>query len=309
MVAFRVVAASVALLSLIGCQTTSGTSYRSGGELMPTAGGFMPTGQQVVPPLGYLIFCKQAPHECAVPDETDNSAEPVRNLTIEMARPAAAPSPALVVMTAAEVSQEFFLPLARPDRAPLVQLTAVTEKVPATVQPSLAVAITSHAANEVPRRATAEAPFKLTADRWQELASVNTQVNNQVRAVTDDVLYQRSEWWSYPTNNAGDCEDYVLLKRKLLVAKGWPASNLLITVAKLWNGEGHAVLVAVTDKGEFVLDNMERDIMSWQEAPYQWVSRQSQEDPKRWVNLDPSRMIRNAQAEHLVVLENDDLQS
>ncbi len=276
---------------------------------MPTAGAFMPTGQQVVPPLGYLIFCKQAPSECAVSDEPGSSSEPARNVTIELARPAAAPSPAPVIMTAAQTSPKAYLPLPRPDQAPLVQLTAGTEKAPEPVQPSLAVVIAPLAANEAPRPAAPERPFILTAARWQELASVNNQVNDQVRAVTDDVLYQRSEWWSYPTNNAGDCEDYVLLKRKLLIAKGWPASSLLITVAKLWNGEGHAVLVAVTDKGEFVLDNMERDVMSWREAPYQWVSRQSQEDPKRWVNLDPSQMIRNAQAERMVSLENDDRQS
>ena len=39
------------------------------------------------------------------------------------------------------------------------------------------------------------------------------------------------EKWSLPTDGYGDCEDYVLMKRKMLIDAGWPREALLITVA------------------------------------------------------------------------------
>lgn len=128
--------------------------------------------------------------------------------------------------------------------------------------------------------------FELTEARWLELNEVNNHVNRSVRPVEDYALHKRVEWWSYPTDGAGDCEDYVLLKRKLLIERGWPAEALLISVVKEWSGAGHAVLLAVTDKGEFVLDNQSWSITEWQDAPYTWVKRQSTTHPHIWVNLD-----------------------
>ena len=57
-------------------------------------------------------------------------------------------------------------------------------------------------------------------------------------------------------NGAGDCEDYVLEKRRELMHKGLSASDLLITVVRKPDGEGHAMLTVRTDKGDFVLDNL-----------------------------------------------------
>ena len=49
--------------------------------------------------------------------------------------------------------------------------------------------------------------------------------------MTDLDLYGRIEHWTYPAA-MGDCEDYVLLKRRLLRERGWPSSALLITVVR-----------------------------------------------------------------------------
>src|SRR6476469_5539570 len=38
------------------------------------------------------------------------------------------------------------------------------------------------------------------------------------------------ERWNYPDDGYGDCEDYVLLKRRMLMQAGWPREALLITV-------------------------------------------------------------------------------
>ena len=89
------------------------------------------------------------------------------------------------------------------------------------------------------------------------------------------------EKWSLPTDGYGDCEDYVLLKRKMLIDAGWPREALLITVVRDKKGEGHAVLTVKTDKGEFILDNQNENVVAWTETGYRFVKRQSQSDPER----------------------------
>jgi len=54
-------------------------------------------------------------------------------------------------------------------------------------------------------------------------------------------------------------------------------------------GDGHAVLTVKTDKGEFVLDNQNEDVLLWSETGYRFVKRQSQMDPNVWVALGDPR--------------------
>jgi len=133
-----------------------------------------------------------------------------------------------------------------------------------------------------------DAPQKmeLTPARWAELAEVNDWVNRTIPQVDDMVLYQRPEWWAIADERGGDCEDLALLKRKKLIERGWSPDQLLIAVVREWNGDGHAVLLVKTDRGEFVLDNKNWEIVAWHDAPYQWIKRQSRERPFIWVNLD-----------------------
>ncbi len=126
-------------------------------------------------------------------------------------------------------------------------------------------------------------PHRLTEAAWRELDEVNAHVNRTVQPVEDADLYNKPEWWTYPDNNSGDCEDYVLLKRRILIERGWSPNTLLISVVRERNGDGHAVLLVVTDQGEYVLDNKTRRIVAWQDTPYTWVKRQSQQHPYVWV--------------------------
>lgn len=128
----------------------------------------------------------------------------------------------------------------------------------------------------------------LTPGRWTQLNEVNDYVNRNVPQIEDIDNYGVTENWTYPNANGGDCEDLALLKRKMLIERGWPASDLLIAVVHEWNGDGHAILVATTDKGDYVLDNKNWAIVSWANAPYTWAKRQSRERPYVWVNLDTS---------------------
>lgn len=130
---------------------------------------------------------------------------------------------------------------------------------------------------------------ELTGARWQELLEVNARINATVTPVTDVALYQTEEYWTYP-RGYGDCEDFVLAKRRALIELGWPASTLLMTVVREPNGEGHAVLTVRTDRGDLVLDNQEALVKLWSETPYLYIKRQSQTDASRWVDLDDTRL-------------------
>ncbi|MGA7527358.1 MAG: transglutaminase-like cysteine peptidase, partial [Pseudolabrys sp.] len=44
-----------------------------------------------------------------------------------------------------------------------------------------------------------------------------------------------------------------------------------------------------TDRGEFVLDNQEPQVLPWTKTGYRFVKRQSQSDPNVWVSLDEPR--------------------
>jgi predicted transglutaminase-like cysteine proteinase len=129
----------------------------------------------------------------------------------------------------------------------------------------------------------------LSNKAWADLVRINKWVNENVKPMTDLEHWGVVEKWSYPDDGYGDCEDYVLLKRRMLLEAGWPRAALLITVVREKNGNGHAVLTVKTDKGEFILDNQDERILLWSESAYHYVKRQSQSDPNRWVALGDPR--------------------
>jgi predicted transglutaminase-like cysteine proteinase len=129
----------------------------------------------------------------------------------------------------------------------------------------------------------------LTATAFQDLESINRYVNGNIKPLTDLDHWGTIEKWSYPDDGYGDCEDYVLLKRRLLLQAGWPREALLITVVRDRKDEGHAVLTVKTDRGEYILDNQAEDVVQWFETGYRFVKRQSQKDPNVWVSLGDPR--------------------
>ena len=128
--------------------------------------------------------------------------------------------------------------------------------------------------------------FKLamSPDRWNLIYQVNTYVNGKIAPVSDQDLYGEPERWAYPTD-AGDCEDYLLLKKRYLEGLNFPPESLLITVVLDEKGEGHAVLTVTTDGGDFILDNRRNDVLRWSDTHYTFLKRQSHSDPVQWVAL------------------------
>jgi predicted transglutaminase-like cysteine proteinase len=128
--------------------------------------------------------------------------------------------------------------------------------------------------------------FKLamSPERWNLIYQVNAYVNGKIAPISDQDLYGEPERWAYPTD-AGDCEDYLLLKKRSLQELGFPPEALLITVVLDEKNEGHAVLTITTDGGDFILDNRRNDVLRWSDTDYTFLKRQSHNDPVQWVAL------------------------
>lgn len=128
----------------------------------------------------------------------------------------------------------------------------------------------------------------LTQGVWNQLNRINVAVNTAVLPATDMEVFGVLERWDYP-QLAGDCEDYVLEKRRDLIRTGWPESALLITVVRDETGSGHAVLTVRTNRGDVVLDNKTDQILVWNDTSYTYLKRQSTVDPNRWDLIEDSR--------------------
>jgi predicted transglutaminase-like cysteine proteinase len=128
----------------------------------------------------------------------------------------------------------------------------------------------------------------ISQDVWSKLFKVNARVNADITPVSDSDLYGVPEYWTYPVS-AGDCEDYVLLKKRQLEKLGFDSGALLITVVLDEKNEGHAVLTVATSQGDYVLDNRRNDILLWSDTSYTFLKRQSQQDPKVWVALTDAK--------------------
>jgi predicted transglutaminase-like cysteine proteinase len=128
--------------------------------------------------------------------------------------------------------------------------------------------------------------FKLamSPERWNLIYQVNAYVNGKIAPISDQDLYGEPERWAYPTD-AGDCEDYLLLKKRSLQELGFPPEALLITVVLDEKNEGHAVLTVTTDGGDFILDNRRNEVLRWGDTNYTFLKRQSHGDPVQWVAL------------------------
>lgn len=132
---------------------------------------------------------------------------------------------------------------------------------------------------------SASRDIDLTAKAYKEIQRINAWVNHSIEPVSDPDHWGAVDQWDYPTDGKGDCEDFALLKRRMLIERGFPRQALLMTVVKEKNGDGHAVLTIKTNRGEFVLDNMSDAIKPWTMTPYRFVKRQSQENQNVWLTI------------------------
>lgn len=133
-------------------------------------------------------------------------------------------------------------------------------------------------------------PPRVTEYGWKVVRDVNKEVNSTIIAMTDLEVYGKDEVWEYP-KTAGDCEDFVLLKRRKLMERGFAVSDLLITVVRKPDGEGHAVLTLRTNDGDFILDNLSDDVKLWTDTNYTYLKRQASFNTGRWVSIEDGRDV------------------
>lgn len=131
---------------------------------------------------------------------------------------------------------------------------------------------------------------RVTEHGWDIVRAVNLKVNHDIMPMTDQELYGKDEVWAYPVD-AGDCEDYALLKRRDLLQAGFSPADLLMTVVRKPDGEGHAVLTLRTSDGDYILDNLTNDIKLWSDTPYRYLKRQASFNTGRWVTIENSDEI------------------
>lgn len=147
------------------------------------------------------------------------------------------------------------------------------------------------------RQAAVPAPDQgviLVPARWEQLNRVNLAINMRVRYVPDEQRIGTIDYWT-PAASEGDCKDYALAKRQTLWAAGWPAATLRIAVVHSPRTGPHAVLLANTDRGAYVLDNTMPWILPWEETDYTWIAAQDAAGDWRVAG-------RNAEAVRMVAL-------
>jgi predicted transglutaminase-like cysteine proteinase len=129
---------------------------------------------------------------------------------------------------------------------------------------------------------------ELTPAREAELKAVNISVNRRIKERSDIQTSGQEDYWALPTKQ-GDCEDFAIMKKSELLKRGWPASAMLLTVARFGRG-GHTVLTVRTSKGDMVLDNRSGRVRDWSNTPYRYFARQSQSAGQRWERIGKVRV-------------------
>jgi predicted transglutaminase-like cysteine proteinase len=312
-----VLGAVVFIVAVAGSSAAFAGAQSSGPASGPAR---MPTGATAAPPSGFLDFCERSPRDCVAPGEQANFAEiRARANSLYWAdvfgrpRPVAASRPAATM-----ASNGFDWSRVFPQRAaalsavpdPLRDGAAVAmEDVAAPAVDVIAVQTgatgdqTAPSAEDFGRNVSARirdlprprmsdpikaAPVITVSDTdWKAIADINRNVNRQIRSGSDARVYGVGDYWTVPQGDRarGDCEDFVLAKRRALVRAGYPVGALSIAIVETRWGEVHAVLLVATDRGDYVLDNLTGRIVRWDQVSYRWRERQAPGKTFEWVRM------------------------
>jgi predicted transglutaminase-like cysteine proteinase len=131
---------------------------------------------------------------------------------------------------------------------------------------------------------TQPARISLTPQVWATLTQVNERVNSIILAVTDQDHWGVLDRWDFPDDGLGDCEDIQLLKRRLLAGAGLSQRAMRMAAVIDEQGQGHAVLMVLTDRGDFILDNKRNTILPWRRTGYAFIKREGT-NGRSWVAL------------------------
>lgn len=138
--------------------------------------------------------------------------------------------------------------------------------------------------------------IELTPQRWNELNSVNREVNREIVPNVPIESGTTEEWLISP--RVGACKDYAVTKRHELLVRGWPSRALLLSEVVVPSGEHHLILVVRTKNVDLVLDNLNANIrpVGMTYGQYHWVRIESPQNPKFWARVDMPVTIQTAEA-------------
>ena len=124
---------------------------------------------------------------------------------------------------------------------------------------------------------------KKQADRrnLHELTKVNALVNAHIKPQSKGTGPGHDVWQLAPER--GDCNDYAVTKRHVLMMLGWSSEALRLAVVLNNRGEGHLVVMIPSRAGNLVLDNLTSEIRPMQQTGYRLVKLQAGHDPQRWL--------------------------
>lgn len=296
------------MLAVMGGRPVMAAEVSSQPPTMPVAG-------RAVPPAGLFDYCRRTPLDCL--GSTGDTAHEAQRLRVEAGRaywagvfgrraitPSATSRPdrydwslafgrsrARVRPVAAMVARAIDDETAAAPSVDDAVVAAVAVAAPeAEGQGALAAGDLAGVSEPAVEVITTPAASTFVFDKagWDLINRVNRRVNRGIRRASDDRLYGVEDFWAAPTARGarGDCEDYVLAKRRALIDAGVPAEALSIAIVETRWGETHAVLLVAGDRGEFVLDNLTPWVARWDRVNYRWRSRQSGADLFDWARLD-----------------------
>ena len=259
----------------------------------------MPIGRTVAAPSGFIALCEASPVDCAGADRSPQTLTAVRSWaaqtrwsqvfaaaglstaspqTVVVDHPATAPASIKGSNARDEVR-------AQKDAARKVQASSRKRR---TKDGRVAPALPAPAPRSgIPPLGIPQAPPPTQSERptVEILQGVNRQINRAVRRSSDQDAFGQADVWQAAVGPRarGDCEDYVLAKRRALIEAGVNPASLSIALVRTRRGEAHAVLLAATEDGEYVLDNLSPWVVRWDAAPYEWLERQAPGSNLTWV--------------------------
>jgi predicted transglutaminase-like cysteine proteinase len=124
----------------------------------------------------------------------------------------------------------------------------------------------------------------LNAETLELLKRINHSVNTSIAPTLKSYGTDLQDSWTIAPST-GDCNDYAVTKRHMLLESGLPSKALRLSVVKTPSGIGHLILVVATTRGDIVMDNLTEVIRPWQTTGYLWLKIQSASDSKYWFEI------------------------
>lgn len=262
----------------------------------------MPLGETVAAPAGFVALCEASPIDCSGAETSPQTLRAVETWAgrarwasvFAAAGIATIPAPAPVRGAAAAPAPAAIQPKPHLDPVAVRAAKDAARKTP--VRPRKKAATPDAPTTDAPVTAPVETPPGPASParglpRPLDLQGVNSRINRAIRRSSDMDTFGAPDVWNAPSGPRarGDCEDYVLAKRRALIEAGVDPDLMSIALVRTRRGEAHAVLLVQTDDGEQVLDNLSPWVIRWDQAPYEWLERQAPGRPLVWVRPASAR--------------------